>query len=222
MTRPSGRCLLSDGNPAKVERLSSDSRGKTALATPFHERWAISDLHLSFGAARASRAIRGAGRIMRGRSRRTGGPWSVPGISCCCRATSRWPATIASSSRTWNGWADCPARKSSRREPRSMVEQRRVRPPAPATLHGRRGRRCRGHRGLVVCGTRGAPPPQEEPSSDDRIAVDRELDALRQALDHAARIRDNSDAPLCVLWHFPPFDANGRPGPWVERFEAPG
>ncbi len=76
--------------------------------------------------------------------------------------------------------------------------------------------------GVVVCGTRGVSPPQDQDSAADRIAVDRELDALEQALDHAARIRENPESRLYVLWHFPPFDSNGRPGPWVERFERAG
>jgi uncharacterized protein len=77
-------------------------------------------------------------------------------------------------------------------------------------------------RGVVVCGTQGVPPPHDELSAVDPRAVDRELDALGRALDHAARIRDNPDTPLYVLRHFPPFDANGQPGPWVERFERAG
>jgi uncharacterized protein len=77
-------------------------------------------------------------------------------------------------------------------------------------------------RGVVVCGTQGVPPPSDQQPADDQAAVDRELDALDRALDHAARIRDNPEAPLYVLRHFPPFDANGRPGPWVERFESAG
>jgi predicted phosphohydrolase len=76
--------------------------------------------------------------------------------------------------------------------------------------------------GIVVCGTRGVPPPQDEASTAERIAVGRELDALERALDHAARIRENPESRLYVLWHFPPFDANGRPGPWVERLERAG
>ena len=77
-------------------------------------------------------------------------------------------------------------------------------------------------RGLVVCGTRGAPAPTGETTEADRLAADRELESLDRALDQAAQLRGDGDRPLYVLWHFPPFDANGRPGPWVERFERAG
>jgi uncharacterized protein len=73
--------------------------------------------------------------------------------------------------------------------------------------------------GIVVCGTRGATPPTDETVTADRLAAVRELQALDGALDHAARLRGERDGPLYVLWHFPPFDAHGRAGPWVERFE---
>ena len=75
--------------------------------------------------------------------------------------------------------------------------------------------------GVIVCGTQGV-APLRSPSEAERIDVSREMEALKRALDHAVRIRDNPDAPLYVLWHFPPFDANGRPGPWVEEFERAG
>lgn len=76
--------------------------------------------------------------------------------------------------------------------------------------------------GIVVCGTRGAPPPSDESSDLDRLAADRALSALEAALDRAAALRAERDRPLYVLWHFPPFDAHGRAGPWVERFEKAG
>ena len=37
-----------------------------------------------------------------------------------------------------------------------------------------------------------------------------------------AGLGGGGDRRIYVLWHFPPFDANGRPGPWVERFERAG
>jgi uncharacterized protein len=76
--------------------------------------------------------------------------------------------------------------------------------------------------GLVVCGTRGAPAPSDESTDADRLAADRELRALDQALGQVARLRGDRDRPLYVLWHFPPFDANGTPGPWVDVFERAG
>jgi uncharacterized protein len=76
--------------------------------------------------------------------------------------------------------------------------------------------------GLIVGGTRGATAPTGDATDADRLAADRELESLDHALEHAARLRGDPDRPLYVLWHFPPFDANGRPGPWVERFERAG
>jgi predicted phosphohydrolase len=75
--------------------------------------------------------------------------------------------------------------------------------------------------GIVVCGTRGAPVPSDEPGADPATAH-QALQALDDALDQAARLRGDRDRRLLVLWHFPPFDAHGRPGPWVERFEQAG
>jgi predicted phosphohydrolase len=76
--------------------------------------------------------------------------------------------------------------------------------------------------GVLVCGLRGAPPVSDEATGEDRLAADRELCALDSALDQAARLRGDGDQPLYVLMHFPPFDAHGSPGPWVDRFERAG
>jgi len=76
--------------------------------------------------------------------------------------------------------------------------------------------------GLVICGTRGAPVPPEDPADPQALAaVDRELAALDRALEQAAALRP-AGAPLFVLWHYPPFDDRRRPGPCVARFEAAG
>jgi predicted phosphohydrolase len=77
-------------------------------------------------------------------------------------------------------------------------------------------------RGLVVCGARGVPAPTVQAADADRRALDHELTSLDRALDQAARLRGDRGRPLYVLWHFPPFDANGHPGPSVERFERAG
>jgi hypothetical protein len=75
--------------------------------------------------------------------------------------------------------------------------------------------------GAVVCGTRGAPVPPDDPTPDQLAESDRELEALDRALDHADRLRTEGE-PLYVLWHFPPFDPHRRPGPAVARFEQAG
>ena len=76
--------------------------------------------------------------------------------------------------------------------------------------------------GIVVCGARGAPVPSADPGAADDHSTDRERRVLDSALEAAARLRGDRDRPLYALWHFPPFDRNGRPGPWVERFERAG
>ena len=77
-------------------------------------------------------------------------------------------------------------------------------------------------RGLVVCGTAGIPTPPGDPSPSDQLAIDREAETFQRALDQAAAIRDDPARPLYVLRHFPPFDIQGRPGPWVEQLERAG
>lgn len=73
--------------------------------------------------------------------------------------------------------------------------------------------------GVVVCGARGVPPrPSDDPAAERRDAL--ELSRLDAALSGAARLAGG--APVYVLWHYPPFDANGQPGPAVGRLEAAG
>jgi predicted phosphohydrolase len=72
--------------------------------------------------------------------------------------------------------------------------------------------------GTIICGTRGAPVPSDDPNPGAMIESDRELALLDRALAAARELRKNG-APLIVLWHYPPFDAHRRPGPCVERFE---
>ncbi len=76
-------------------------------------------------------------------------------------------------------------------------------------------------RGVIVCGTLGAPVAGEEADAGAVEASERELEALDRALERAAALRAEGQ-PLYVLWHYPPFDAHRRPGPCVERFEAAG
>ena len=78
--------------------------------------------------------------------------------------------------------------------------------------------------GVVVAGTRSASVPhRDDPDTPAaRAGVAKSLDGLDAALDAAAKVRECAEQPLIVLWHFPPFDAYGRAGPWVERFEAAG
>jgi predicted phosphohydrolase len=76
--------------------------------------------------------------------------------------------------------------------------------------------------GAIVCGLAGVPAVSEPGSTDARETIQRALESLRISLQEAARLRARADAPLYVLWHYPPFDAHGTPGPWVELFEQSG
>jgi predicted phosphohydrolase len=76
--------------------------------------------------------------------------------------------------------------------------------------------------GLVVCGTAGVPVPIDPPSPEPQPAVDREMGALKRALDEAVALRGDTAQPLYMLWHYPPFDAHARPGPCVQEFERAG
>jgi predicted phosphohydrolase len=75
---------------------------------------------------------------------------------------------------------------------------------------------------LVVCGTIGVPVPTDRVTTAERLAIDHQMEALEIALEQAGRMRGEAQKPLYVLWHFPPFDAHGRPGPWVELLERAG
>jgi predicted phosphohydrolase len=77
-------------------------------------------------------------------------------------------------------------------------------------------------RGLVVCGTAGVPVDTGLTRAAGQLACDRQMEALGRALEQAARLRINPKRPLYVLWHYPPFDAHGRPGPCVPLFEGAG
>jgi uncharacterized protein len=69
--------------------------------------------------------------------------------------------------------------------------------------------------GAIVCGTVGIPPTLGEETQD----IDAGLSALGRALGAALQLRVRADAPLYVLWHYPPFDAHGQPGRCVELLE---
>lgn len=72
--------------------------------------------------------------------------------------------------------------------------------------------------GAVLCGAAGAPVAER----DDRSpAVDRALARAEAMLAAAAGLR-GPGMPLYVLWHYPPFGRDGRPGPWIPLFEAAG
>jgi predicted phosphohydrolase len=73
--------------------------------------------------------------------------------------------------------------------------------------------------GVIVCGARSVPVPSDDSTANELAAVAAAQSVLLEALESAARLRIDPRQPLYVLWHHPPFDAQGRPGPWVEHFE---
>lgn len=95
-----------------------------------------------------------------------------------------------------------------------------IRPMLRRSLHAVEGDALR-LGGIIVCGARGAPVPDETTRPEARTTYDREMAALSRALDAAGALRQNRE-PLYVLWHYPPFDAHGRPGPAVALWEAAG
>ncbi len=76
--------------------------------------------------------------------------------------------------------------------------------------------------GVVVCGARGVSVMGDRLDPAQLATEARELEQLDRSLELASQIRGGSHVPLYVLWHFPPFDAHGRPGSCVERFERAG
>lgn len=78
---------------------------------------------------------------------------------------------------------------------------------------------------VVVCGDRGAAVAGDESTPDQRADERRALERLDRALHAAAQLAivgSDSPLPIYVLWHYPPNDARGRPGPWVDRWEQAG
>jgi uncharacterized protein len=74
--------------------------------------------------------------------------------------------------------------------------------------------------GVIVCGAAGAPVPAiDPPTPQEQADVNAATAALIAALESAAALRQHPDTMLFVLWHYPPFDAHGRPGPCVELLE---
>ncbi len=73
--------------------------------------------------------------------------------------------------------------------------------------------------GVVVCGAKGIAPVRDDQAPQEKAAMNHELSELDRSLEQAARIRTGREQPLYLLWHYPPFDGYGRPGPCVERSE---
>jgi uncharacterized protein len=185
--------------------------------------WAIADLHLSF--ARPDRRERHAGR-WRDHAARIEREWRAvvaaddlvllpgdlsmarnhrdlqPDLAWIDRLPGTKILTPGNHDLWWNG-----------------VEK--VRPmlrPSQLAVGGDAVAAC----GVIACGTLGAPPTDDDSLSPGHRSVqEREMAALDRALEAAATLRQAGE-PLYVLWHYPPFDQNRRPGPCVARFERAG
>ncbi len=72
---------------------------------------------------------------------------------------------------------------------------------------------------VVVCGAAGAPAANEREPGAGSKGLELGLESLQRALEAARRLRVLPETPLYVLWHYPPFDAHGVPGPCVEMLE---
>jgi predicted phosphohydrolase len=76
--------------------------------------------------------------------------------------------------------------------------------------------------GVIVCGSRGAAPITEDLSIEQEAIALHELSELDKALTQATQMRSGQEQAVIMLWHYPPFDAYGRPAPCVSRFESAG
>jgi predicted phosphohydrolase len=75
---------------------------------------------------------------------------------------------------------------------------------------------------VIVCGCKGAPALSVDVSPEQKAEADREQSALERALAQASELRSSTRRPVYLLWHYPPFDAFGRPAPWVSAIEDTG
>ena len=166
--------------------------------------------------------MRRGGVTMRPGSRLSGTRRSNLRTSCFCPAICPWPETTVNYSRILPGLSHCREPKCSR--------------PGTTTPGGtalsESARCCADHSavggdalevgGVIVCGTRGVGPASDGLPPEQQAVIDHEVGELERGLELATRLRTSREQPLYVLWHYPPFDAYGRPGPWVTRFEETG
>ncbi|WP_165222192.1 metallophosphoesterase [Aquisphaera insulae] len=185
--------------------------------------WAIADLHLSF--ARPERRERYAARwrnhVARVESswRENVGPRDIvllPGDLSMARNHREVQADLA--------WlAQLPGRKvlSAGNHDTWWNGAEQVRPILRTSIRAVGGDAIEID-GVIICGSRGAPAPWPDDPPEQRVLADHELGELERALGQARALRRDPDQPIYVLWHYPPFDSYGRPGPWVDRIEEAG
>ncbi|GAC1336158.1 MAG: metallophosphoesterase [Isosphaeraceae bacterium] len=176
--------------------------------------WAIADLHLSLGAPNRLERERKAGRKTDDRLDRLENEWRdavdrndlvlIPGDVSMARNHREVQADLA--------WLDrLPGTKviAPGNHDRWWNGVDKIRPMLRRTILAVGGDAIEIN-GAVVCGTKGSIAKLEENAGEDP-----ELLALSRALEHAISLRDDG-RPLYVLWHYPPFDIFGRPGPCTE------
>ena len=68
--------------------------------------------------------------------------------------------------------------------------------------------------GVIACGATGAAVGDP--------AMDREVVSLTRAIDAAVALRGERSMPIVAMWHYPPFDPHGQPGPAVSLLAQAG
>jgi predicted phosphohydrolase len=77
--------------------------------------------------------------------------------------------------------------------------------------------------GLIVAGARSVAIADDAAPPEARTRQEAAVASARDALEAAARLRDAGEGPrVAMLWHHPPFDDRGTPGPLVPLLEAHG
>ena len=75
--------------------------------------------------------------------------------------------------------------------------------------------------GVILCGTRGAAVCDEDDTAGQK-ALEKETTKLKSALDAAMVLRADSQSPIVAMWHYPPYDPHGIPGPAAHLLESAG
>ena len=184
--------------------------------------WAISDLHLSF--ARPDHRERYAAR-WRDHAAQIERNWRAASALvtwCCFPGIYRRRGTIATCSLIWPGSTSCPGPRScAGNHDQWWNGAQKIRPLLRDKMRAVDGDAIESH-GVIVCGAaeRGActRPRLRRRSPGDGTRPR----SATEMLEAAEQIRHNPRAPLYVLWHYPPFDAHGQPGPCVELLERYG
>ena len=190
--------------------------------------WAIADLHLSFAAPKPMDVF---GERWRDHPRRIAAAWRervAPDDIVLLAGDSSWALKLPAALQDLQWIAELPGHKvltkgnhdywwDTARKHRAELPPGLTLVEADAVLCGN----------WVLCGTRAWVTPGHpafEPTADERI-YNRELGRLERALEAAARLAAQPDAParpIGVLLHYPPFYPDGRPTRFAQMLGAAG